>query len=156
MKPGGLLQPLNILDWKWEDISMNFIMGVPLIARKFVSKWVIVDRFIKSVNFIPMDTNYSVKRYAKLYIVRILCLHGVPKTTVSKRRYQFVARFLEQLHAPLGTHLIHSLAYHPQTDDQTKKVNQILDDMLGACVMDHQCSWDQCLSLAEFSYNNSY
>jgi hypothetical protein len=72
------------------------------------------------------------------------------------RGSQFIARFWEQLHASLGTHLIHSLAYHPQTDGQTKRVNQILEDMLRTCVMEYPGSWDKNLSWAEFSYNNNY
>jgi transposase InsO family protein len=94
--------------------------------------------------------------YAEIYIARVLCLHGVPKMIVSDRGSQFVARFWEQLHASLGTHLIHSSAYHPQTDGQTERVNQILEDMLRACVMEYPSSWDKNLSWAEFSYNNSY
>jgi hypothetical protein len=86
----------------------------------------------------------------------VLCLHGVSKTIISDRGSQFVARFWEQLHASLGTHLIHSLAYLPQTDGQTEHVNQILEDMLSACVLEHQGSWDQNLPWAKFSYNNSY
>ena len=87
---------------------------------------------------------------------RILCLYGVPKTIISDRGTQFVARFWEQLHASLGTHLIRSSAYHPQTDGQTERINQILEDMLRACVLAYPQKWDECLSLAEFSYNNSY
>ena len=86
----------------------------------------------------------------------ILYLHGVPKTIISDRGTQFVARFLEQLHASLGTHLIRSSAYHPQTDGQTERINQILEDMLRACVLAYPQKWDECLPLAEFSYNNSY
>jgi hypothetical protein len=86
----------------------------------------------------------------------MLCLHEVPKTIISDRGSQFVARFWEQLHASFRTHLIHSLAYHPQTDGQTERVNQIVEDMLRACVLEHQGSWDQNLPWAEFSYNNSY
>jgi transposase InsO family protein len=86
----------------------------------------------------------------------MLCLHGVPKMIITDRGSQFVAHFWEQLHASLKTHLIHSSAYHPQTDGQTKRVNQILEDMLRACVLEYQGSWDQNLPLAEFSYNNSY
>jgi hypothetical protein len=120
MKPGGLLQPLSILEWKWEDISMNFIVGLPMTARKFDSIWVIVDRLSKSTQFIPVHTNYNVYKYAGIYITRVLCLHGVLKTIISDRGSQFVARFWDQLHASLGTHLIHSLAYHLQTDGQTE------------------------------------
>jgi hypothetical protein len=97
-----------------------------------------------------------VEKYAEIYIARVLCLHGVPKTIISDRGSQFVARFWEQLHASLGTHLIHSSAYHPQTDGQTERVNQILEDMLRACVMEYPGNWDKNLSWAEFSYNNSY
>jgi hypothetical protein len=86
----------------------------------------------------------------------VLCLHRVPKTIISDRGSQFIARFWEQLHAFLGAHLIHSSAYPPQTDGQTERVNQILEDMLRSCVLEHQGSWDQNLSCAEFSYNNSY
>jgi hypothetical protein len=75
---------------------------------------------------------------------------------VSDRGSWFVARFWEQLHAYLGTHLVHSSAYHPQTDGQTEKVNQILEDMLRAHMMENQDSWDKNLPWAEFSYNNSY
>jgi transposase InsO family protein len=86
----------------------------------------------------------------------MLCLHRVLKTIISDRGSQFVSRFWEQLHASVRTHLIHSLAYHPQTDDQTERVNQILEDRLRACVLEHQGSWDQNLPWDEFYYNNSY
>jgi hypothetical protein len=98
MKPGGLLQQLSILDWKWDDISMDFIMGLPLIARKFDSIWVIIDRLTKSTHFIPVNTRYKVQKFAEIYIARVLCLHGVSKTIISDRWSQFVARFWEQLH----------------------------------------------------------
>jgi hypothetical protein len=82
---GGLLQPLSIPEWKWDDISMNFIVGLPLTARKFDSIWVIVDRHSKSSHFKPIHTNYNVQKYAGIYIVCVLCLHGVPKTIISDR-----------------------------------------------------------------------
>jgi hypothetical protein len=113
MKPGGLLQPLSIPDWKLDDISMDFIVGLPLTARKYNSIWVIVDELIKSAHFILMNTNYNIQKYAEIYITRVLCLHEVPKMIISDRGSQFVACFFEQLHTSLKTHLIHSLAYHP-------------------------------------------
>jgi hypothetical protein len=113
LKSRGLLQPLSILEWKWDDISMDFIVGLPLMARKFDSIWVIVDRLSKSTHFILVHTNYNVQKYAGIYIARVLCLHGVLKMIISDRGLQFVAHFLEQLHASLETHLIHSSAYHP-------------------------------------------
>jgi hypothetical protein len=83
MKPGGLLQPLSIPKWKWDDISVDFIVGLPLMARKFYSIWVIMDRVSKSAHFIPVHTNYNVQKYAGIYIAHVLCLHGVPKTIIS-------------------------------------------------------------------------
>jgi hypothetical protein len=77
MKQGGLLQPLSILDWMCDDIKMDFIVGLPLTAHKFDSIWVIVDRLTKSAHFVPVHTKYRVDKYAKIYIARVLCLHGV-------------------------------------------------------------------------------
>jgi transposase InsO family protein len=135
---------------------MDFIVGLPLTARKKDSIWVIVDRLTKTAHFIAVHTTYSVQDYAELYIDQIVHLHGIPKTIVSDRGTQFVARFGEQLHESLGTRLIRSSSYHPRTDGQTERVNQIVEDMLRASIMHFDKSWDKCLSLAEFSYNNSY
>jgi hypothetical protein len=135
---------------------MDFIVGLPMTARKFDLIWVIVDRLSKSAHFIPVHTNYNVQKYAGIYIARVLCLHGVPKMIISDRGSQFVAQFWEQLHTSLGTHLIHSSAYHLQIDGQTERVNQLFKDMLRACVLEHPGSWDQNLTWAEFSYNNIY
>jgi hypothetical protein len=85
MKPGGLLQPLSILEWKWDCISMDFIVGLPMTTCKFDSIWVIVDRLSKSAHFIPINTNYKVQKYAEIYIAHVLCLHGVLKTIISDR-----------------------------------------------------------------------
>jgi hypothetical protein len=156
MKPEGLLQPLSVPNWKWNDIIMDFIVFLPLTAHKFDSIWVIVDRLAKSAPFIPINTMYRVEKYAEIYIACVLCLHGVLKMTISNRGSQFVTQYWELLHASLRTHLIHSSAYHPQMDGQTERVNKILEDMLRACVMENQGSWNKHLPLAEFSYNNSH
>jgi hypothetical protein len=89
----GLLQPLNILAWKRGDINMDFIVGLPLTACKYDSIWGIVDRFMKSAQFLPVHTRCNVKRYAELHIERILCLHGVPNTIISDRGAMFIAHF---------------------------------------------------------------
>jgi transposase InsO family protein len=135
---------------------MDFIVGLPLTASKYNSIWVIVDQLTKSAHFIPVNTNYNIQKYVEIYVARVLCLHGVPKTIISDRGSQFIAHFWEQLHTFLGTHLIHSSTYHPQTDGQIERVNQILEDMLRACVMEYPGSWDKNLPWAEFSYNNNY
>jgi hypothetical protein len=92
----------------------------------------------------------------EIYVDLVVRLHGVPKTILSDRGTQFVARFLAQVHESLGTMLIHSSSYHPQTDGHTERVNQIVEDMLRACVIHFDKAWDKCLDLAEFAYNNSY
>ena len=135
---------------------MDFIVGLPKTSQHHDSIWVIVDRLTKTAHFIPVNTEYRPRKYAKIYIDRIVCLHGVPKTIISDRGAQFVAQFWEQFQEALGTKLIRSSAYHPQTDGQTERVNQILEDMLRACVIHYDKNWDKCLSLSEFSYNNSY
>jgi hypothetical protein len=92
LKTTGQMQPLSIPAWKWDDISMDFIVGLPLTPRKHDSIWVIVDWLTKTTHFIPVNTTYSVERYAKIYIDLIVRLHGVPKTILSDRGTQFVAR----------------------------------------------------------------
>jgi hypothetical protein len=83
VKHGGLLQPLSIPEWKWNDISMNFIVGLPLTTRKFDLIWLIMDQLSKSAHFIHVHTHYDARRYAKIYIACVLCLHGVPKMIIS-------------------------------------------------------------------------
>jgi hypothetical protein len=155
LKFDGPLQPLPIPAWKWEDISMDFIVGLPKTSKGYDSIWVIVDRLTKLAHFLPVKTLYPAKAYAELYSARILSLHGVPKTIVSDRGSQFISKFWEHLHKSLGTKLIRSSAYHPQIGGQTERVNQILEDMLRSCVLAYSAKWDECLPLAEFSYNNS-
>jgi hypothetical protein len=155
-RPAGLLQPLKIPEWKWEEITMDFIVGLPRTQKGYNSIWVVVDRLTKVAHFIPVNTTYSGARLAELYISRIVCLHGVPKKIISDRGSQFTSRFWEQLHDSLDTKLRFSTAYHPQTDGQTERTNQVLEDMLRACAIQYGTSWDKCLPYAEFSYNNSY
>ena len=114
---------------------MEFIVGLPKTHKGNDSIWVIVDRLTKVAHFIPVKATYQGDQLAQLYIDNILRLHGVPSRIVSDRGTQFTARFWKSLHAALGTHLDYSSAYHPQTDGQTKQVNQILEDMLRAYVL---------------------
>jgi hypothetical protein len=136
MKTVGPLQSLPIPTWKWGDISMDFIVGLPRTTKGFDSIWVIIDRLTKIAHFLPVLT------YAQIYIACILSLHGIPKTIVSDHVPQFVSKFWEELHKSLGTKLLHSSAYHPQTSGQTERVNQILEDMLRACVLEFPQKWD--------------
>jgi transposase InsO family protein len=135
---------------------MDFIVGLPRTQSGYDSIWVIVDRLTKMAHFIPVKTTYSGPQLAKLYVSRIVYLHGVSRKIVSDRGTQFTSRFWERLHEALDTQLRFSSAYHPQTDGQIERVNQILEDMLRACALQYGRSWDKSLSYAEFSYNNSY
>jgi hypothetical protein len=135
---------------------MDFIVGLPNTSQRQDSIWVIVDRLTKTAHFLPVHTTYNTKKYAEIYLDQIVRLHGIPKMIISDCGAQFVACFWEQLQQALGTKLIRSSAYHPQTDGQTERINQILEDMLRACVIQYDKHWDKCLALAEFSYNNSY
>ena len=155
-KPAGLLQPLPIPEWKWDKLGMDFITGLPRTRSGYDSIWVVVDRLTKVAHFIPVKTTYTSAKLAKIYMTRIVCLHGVPRSIVSDRGTQFTSKFWNQLHETLGTRLEFSTAFHPQTDGQTERVNQILEDMLRACALDYGSSWDENLTYAEFSYNNSY
>jgi hypothetical protein len=100
------LQPLSVPEWKWEDICMNFIVGLPRTSRGHDSIWVIVDRLTKSTHFIPIGTRYRARQYTELYIAPIVHYHVILKTIISDRGSIFVAHFWEQLHECLGTHLI--------------------------------------------------
>jgi hypothetical protein len=135
---------------------MDFITGLPTTQKGHDLIWVIVDHLTKTAHFLPVKTDYRPHQYAEKYIAEIIRLHGIPKTIVSDRGSQFTAHFWEHLHKGLGTSLIRSTAYHPQTDGQTERVNTVLKDMLRACVLSSRGSWESWLPLAEFAYNDSY
>jgi hypothetical protein len=155
-KPARLLKPLEILVWKSEDISMDFIVGLPWTPNGNDSVWVIVDRLNKVAHFVPVKTWYATEKLADLYVEHILRLHGAPRSIVSDRGPQFVAKFWKSFHQLLGTTLNYNTAFHPQTDRQTERVNQVLEDMLRACALTYGTDWESSLPFAEFSYNNSY
>ncbi|KAL0549558.1 hypothetical protein IC582_014043 [Cucumis melo] len=155
-KPAGLLQPLSILEWKWENVSMDFITGLPRTLRGFTVIWVVVDRLTKSAHFVPGKSTYTASKWAQLYMSEIVRLHGVPVSIVSDRDARFTSKFWKGLQTAMGTRLDFSTAFHPQTDGQTERLNQVLEDMLRACALEFPGSWDSHLHLMEFAYNNSY
>ncbi|GJU43980.1 putative reverse transcriptase domain-containing protein [Tanacetum coccineum] len=127
-RPLGLLQQPEIPEWKWDKFTMDFITKLPKTKSGHDTIWVIVDRLTKSAHFLAIREDYSIERLARLYIDEIA----------------------------LGTRLDTSTAYHPQTDGQSERIIQTLEDMLRACVIDFGGNWDVHLPLVEFSYNNSY
>ncbi|KAG8496931.1 hypothetical protein CXB51_008102 [Gossypium anomalum] len=154
--PSGLLQPIMIPEWKWDQITMDFVSGLPLAQSKKDSIWVIVDRLTKSAHFIPVRKNFSLDKLAELYVSQIVRLHGVPISIVSDRDPRFTSRFWKKLQEVLGTKLHFSTAFHPQTDGQSERIIQILEDMLRCCILEFCGSWERYLPLVEFAYNNSF
>jgi hypothetical protein len=155
-RPASLLQPLKVPMWKWEEVGMDFITGLPKSSRGHNSIWVIIDRLTKVAHFLPVRTTHKGQELAELYIAQIVSLHGVPKVIVSDRGTQFTSRFWTKLHEAMGTKLSFSTGYHPQTGGQTERVNRFLEYMLRACVLSYGSKREDCLPFAEFSYNNSY
>ncbi|GJU01553.1 putative reverse transcriptase domain-containing protein [Tanacetum coccineum] len=155
-KPSGLLVQSEIPEWKWEKITMDFVTKLPKTANGYDTIWVIVDRLTKSAHFLPMRENDPMKKLMKLYMKEVVTRHGVPVSIISDRDGRFTSLFWQALHKALGTRLDMSTAYHPETDGQSERTIQTLEDMLRACVLDFGKNWDRHLPLVEFSYNNSY
>ena len=155
-RPVGLLQSLPIPQWKWEKITMDFVVGLPRCQSGYDAIWVIVDRLTKLAHFLPMKNSDSMEKLAELYVKEIVRLHGTPVSIVSDRDPQLTSRFWPSLQRALGTRLHFSTAFHPQTDGQSERTIQALEDMLRACVLEFKGSWDRHLPLMEFAYNNSY
>ena len=152
---GGYLQPLPTPSAVWEDISMDFITGLPL-SNGFTVIFVIVDRFTKYAHFATLPTSFNALQVAEVFVETVIKLHGMPKTIVSDRDPIFVSKFWTQLFKLSGTQLNHSTAYHPQTDGQTEVVNRGLEQYLRAMVADRPHHWVRFLPWAEYSYNTSY
>lgn len=125
-KPVGLLQSLDVPQWKWDNISMDCVRALPRTQKKFDSIWVIIDRLTKSTHFIPVRANYNVAKLTEIYIAEIVKLHRVPSSIVSDRDPEFTSHFWRELQEALGTKLRLSSAYHPQTDGQTERTIQTL------------------------------
>ncbi|GKE00732.1 putative reverse transcriptase domain-containing protein [Tanacetum coccineum] len=115
-----------------------------------------MDRLTKSAHFLPMREDYKMERLARLYLNEIIASHGVPISIISDRDSWFTSRFWQSMQEALGTRLDISTDYHLQTDGQSERTIQTLEDMLKACVLDFRRSWDVHFLLVEFSYNNSY
>ncbi|GJZ82100.1 putative reverse transcriptase domain-containing protein, partial [Tanacetum coccineum] len=118
--------------------------------------WVIVDRLTKSAHFLPMREDDTLEKLTRQYLKEVVSKHGVPVSIISDRDGKFTSHFWKSLHKALGTRLDMSTAYHPETDGQSERTIQTLEDMLRACVLDFGKGWDKHLPLVEFSYNNSY
>ena len=151
--PSGELQPLPIPDERWDAISVDFISELPE-SGGYDSIMVAVDSAGKRSHFVETVTTVTAAGAANLYLRNIWKLHGLPRKVVSDRGLQFVAAFMKELYRLLGIEAATSTAYHPQTDGQTERVNQELEQYLRLFVGERQDDWYTLLPLAEFSYNN--
>jgi transposase InsO family protein len=134
---------------------MDFIVGLPRTRAGYDSIWVVIHHLTKVTYFIPVKTSYNSAVLMELYMSQIVCLYGVPKKIVSDRGTQFTSHFSQQPHEALGTNLNFSSAYHPQTNGQTERTNQILEDMLRTCALVDKSGWDKRLPYVQF-YNNNH
>ncbi|GJU50500.1 putative nucleotidyltransferase, ribonuclease H [Tanacetum coccineum] len=155
-RASGLLQPLEIPMWKWDEISMDFVTGLPTTQKRHDAIWVVVDRLTKSAHFLPIRKNYGISKLAEIFQQEIVRLHGTPTSIVSDRDPKFTSHFWKGLQKAWGTRLKFSTAFHPQTDGQSERTIQTLEDMLRACALEWTGSWDEYLCLVEFAYNNSW
>ncbi|GJS38963.1 putative reverse transcriptase domain-containing protein [Tanacetum coccineum] len=135
---------------------MDFVTKLPRTSSGYDTIWVIIDRLTKSTHFLPMRENDSMDKLARLYLKEVVTRHGIPVSIICDRDSRFISNFWRAFQKALGTRLDMSTAYHPQTDGQSVRTIQILEDMLRACVIDFGNGWERHFPLIEFSYNNSY
>ncbi|GJT29674.1 putative reverse transcriptase domain-containing protein [Tanacetum coccineum] len=155
-RPSGLLVQPAIPEWKWDNITMDFITKLPKSSQGFDTIWVIVERLTKSAHFLPIRENDPLDKLARLYLNRIVSRHGIPVSIICDRDGRFTSIFWKSFQKALGIDISMSTANHPETDGQRERTIQTLEDMLHACVIDFGKGWVKHLPLAEFSYNNSY
>ncbi|GJS21741.1 putative reverse transcriptase domain-containing protein, partial [Tanacetum coccineum] len=134
-KPSGVLVQPEIPEWKWEKITMDFVTKLPKTTNGYDTIWVIFDRLTKSAHFLPMRETDPMEKLMKIYMKEVVTRHGVPVSIISDRDGRFTSLFWKALNKALGTRLDMSTAYHPETDGQSERTIQTLEDMLRACVV---------------------
>jgi hypothetical protein len=139
--PTGLLQPFPTPEKKWEVITMDFITGLPRTNKQHDSIMVVVDKLTKVSHCVLVKTMHASVNIAEIFMKEIARLHGIPRTIVSNRDMKFNSNFWRGLFKGFGTNLKFITTYHPQTDGKTKRVNQIIEDMLRMYVMDKPSKW---------------
>ncbi|PKU80890.1 hypothetical protein MA16_Dca009302 [Dendrobium catenatum] len=135
---------------------MDFMSGLPRSRQGHDAIWVIIDRLTKSAHFLPIRLTDSIEELAMLYVAAIVRLHGMPKSIVSDRDGRFTSRLWRKLQEAMGTRLTFSTAFHPQTDGQTERTIQTLEDLLTLCILNFGGGWESHISLIEFAYNNNF
>ena len=135
---------------------MDFVTHLPRTSWKHDVVWVIMDRLTKLAHFLAVRMTFTLKEFCRLYIREIVWLHGVLVSIVSDWDPRFMTRLWKSFHKAMGTQLLMSTVFHPQTDGQSERTIHILEDMLRACVLNLKGRWEEHLPLVEFAYNNSY
>nr|GEX85210.1 reverse transcriptase domain-containing protein [Tanacetum cinerariifolium] len=135
-RPSGLLVKPKILVWKWDNITMDFVTKLPKSLQGYDTIWVIVDRLTKSAIFAPMRETDPLEKLAKLYLKEVVARHRIPVSIICDRDLRFASRFWRTLQKALGNRLDISTTYHPETDGQSERTIQTLEDMLRAYVID--------------------
>lgn len=153
--PYGLLQPSPIPEWVWEDLALDFIVGLPS-SQGATNILVVIDRFTKYAHFGALPNHYSATKVADLFINMVIKLHGLPRAIVFDRDPIFTSAFWKKLFEFMGTTLNMSSAYHPQTGGQTKVTNHYLEQYLRVFSAESPKQWSRFLSWAKYHYNTSY
>ncbi|CAI7835283.1 unnamed protein product [Closterium sp. NIES-53] len=141
-KKTGLLQPLPVPEQPWQVVSLDFITGLPSTSRGHDSILVVIDNFSKMGHFIPTNATATAETTARLFFDRIITIHGIPATLISERDPKFTSKFWKELMGLLGTKLAMSSTYHPQTDGQTERLNQVVEQLLRTACKDDVSHWD--------------
>nr|GEW19978.1 reverse transcriptase domain-containing protein [Tanacetum cinerariifolium] len=146
----------KIPEWKWNNITMDFVTKLPKSSQGYNTIWVIVDRLTKSAIFTSIRETEPMDKLARIYLKEVVTRHEIPVSIISDRDSRFVSNFWRSLQNALGTRLDMSTVYHTETDGQSERTIQTLEDMLRACAIDFRKGWVDQLPLVEFSYNNIY
>ncbi|GJP49600.1 hypothetical protein CLOM_g8787 [Closterium sp. NIES-68] len=152
-RPTGLLQPLEPPQRPWQHVTMDFVTGLPAGPSGNDAVLVVVDRLTKMAHFAPCRTTITAEETARLFITTVVRLHGIPAAIISDRDPKFTSKFWQDTWARYGTRLQFSSAYHPQTDGQTERTNQTMEQLIQTNCPDRK-KWEDVLPMLEFSYNN--